>query len=89
MRNFSCVHLSNSVTIFRSSATLGRVPRQGREGRVRPGRGQRLGWAEAGSVSSEDILSLGLDLETPGVEAELYYDAYRPGRRVKRTESFV
>ena len=54
---------------------------------MRPGRGQRLGWAEAGSVSSEDIL--GLDLETPGVEAELYYDAYRPGRRVKRTESFV
>lgn len=45
----------------------------------------RLGWAEAGSVSSEDILSLGLGLETP----ELYYEGHRPGRRVKRTESFV
>ena len=51
---------------------------------MRSGRGPRLGWAEA-SVSSEDIL----DLETPGEEAELYYDGYRPGRRVKRTESFV
>ena len=45
----------------------------------------RLGWAEAGSVSSEDILSLGLGLETP----ELYYEGYMSGRRVKRTESFV
>ena len=61
------------------------MPRQSREGRARPGRVPRLGWAEAGSVSSEDILSLGLGLETP----ELYYEGHRPGRRVKRTESFV
>ena len=73
------------IFIFRSSATLGRTPRQSREGRARSGRVPRLGWAEAGSVSSEDILSLGLGLETP----ELYYEGYRPGRRVKRTESFV
>ena len=44
------------MIILRSSATLGRVPRSGR---VRSGRGPRLGWAEAGSVSSEDILGLG------------------------------
>ena len=73
------------IFFFRSSATLGRAPRQSREGRARSGRVPRLGWAEAGSVSSEDILSLGLGLETP----ELYYEGYRPGRRVKRTESFV
>ena len=60
--------MSNFVILVRSSATLGRVPRSGREGRARSGgRGPRLGWAEAGSVSSEDILGLG-DLGT-----ELYY----------------
>lgn len=77
------LHISDCVILLRSSATLGRVPRSGREGRARSGRGPRLGWAEAGSVSSEDILGLG------DLGAELYYEGYRPGRRVKRTESFV
>ena len=73
--------MSNCVILIRSSATLGRVPRSGRA--RSGGRGPRLGWAEAGSVSSEDILGLG------DLGEELYYQGYRPGRRVKRTESFV
>ena len=39
-------------------------------------------------AEAEDVLTAdtpGLGLETP----ELYYEGHRPGRRVKRTESFV
>ena len=71
MQYFLYVPLSNFVTKISSSANLGQVPRQGQEGRARPG------WA---GLSAAVISSAGPGPQDPGVEAELHYDMTHSGQ---------